>query len=55
LLLFIVVVVGIVVVLVAVAVVVAVVVFRCAANHKFGIWWSRCISFESSGFPETVC
>src|SRR6202167_6687899 len=31
------------------------VVRRCAANHKFGIWWSRCISFESSGFPETVC
>ena len=32
-----------------------VVVFRCASNHKFGIWWSRCISFDSSGFPETVC
>src|SRR5208283_3039664 len=41
---------------VAVAVaVVAAVVFRCAANHRFGIWWSRCISFDSSGFPETVC
>ncbi len=32
-----------------------VVVFRCASNHRFGIWWLRCISFESSGFPETVC
>ena len=31
------------------------VVFRCASNHRFGIWWSRCISFDSSGFPETVC
>src|SRR5208282_2331594 len=37
------------------AVVVPAVVFRCAANHRFGIWWSRCISFDSRGFPETVC
>ena len=30
-------------------------ILRCASNHKFGIWWLRCISFDSSGFPETVC
>src|SRR5208283_903471 len=29
--------------------------FRCASYHKFGIWWLRCISFDSRGFPETVC
>src|SRR4051812_6783032 len=29
--------------------------FKCAANHRFGIWWSRCMSFESKGFPVTVC
>src|ERR1019366_9573341 len=34
---------------------VGVVVLRWASNHRFGIWWSRCISFDSSGFPETVC
>src|SRR5690349_12609908 len=28
---------------------------RCTSYQKFGIWWPRCISFESSGFPETVC
>src|ERR1039457_6247686 len=30
-------------------------VFRCASNHRFGIWWLRCISLESRGLPETVC
>src|SRR6185437_8358533 len=28
---------------------------RCTSYHKLGIWCPRCISFESSGFPETVC
>ncbi len=28
---------------------------RCASYHRFGIWWPRCISFDSSGFPVTVC
>src|SRR5208282_977254 len=32
-----------------------VVACKCAAYQRFGIWWLRCISFESNGFPETVC
>src|ERR1039457_4181298 len=30
-------------------------VLRWASNQRFGISWSRCISFESSGFPVVVC
>src|ERR1700733_9004732 len=28
---------------------------RCASYHRFGIWWPRCISFDNSGLPVTVC
>src|SRR5450631_3464058 len=28
---------------------------RCASYQRLGIWWPRCMSFESSGLPVTVC
>ena len=28
---------------------------RCASYQAFGMCWSRCMSFDNSGLPETVC
>src|SRR5215475_4262302 len=28
---------------------------RCASYQRLGICWPRCISFDKSGLPETVC
>ena len=29
--------------------------FQMRGEPELGIWWSRCMSFERSGFPDTVC